>query len=305
MVREDYGFYGYKETYRFGTIYVMSAESEDKERYTLLELKGQGCRLFECHLAALGWTWYDFFQHCLDNFPIRVKRLDIAVDDIDGLLSVPMLVQKKERGEFESRWIRRFSSYNSGERLTWEEQNKRMLMGETLYIGSVKSELYCCVYEKDYEQHIKAGVDLDLAQVKNRFEIRLKNDRALKALEDLAFRRDVDTTFFEILSRYIAFVDYVDGEQVLNPRWAKFMGDGRGELKLTVKPEPYTVERTKKWFQKQVAPSLNLLLALDEVEDTNFVSDTLGAASLSERQARILKQIAWFKKSEYMQENEK
>ena len=132
--------------------------------------------------------------------------------------------------------------------------------------------------------------------MKNRFEIRLKNDRAFKAMEDLVLRRDVDSTIFDIVNRYTTFVDYINGEQVINPRWQRFMGDGRNELRLTVKPEPYTIERTKKWFQKQVAPTLNLLLALDDMEGTNFIPESLGCAPLSDRAVRILKQVAKFQK---------
>ena len=68
----------------------------------------------------------------------------------------------------------------------------------------------------------------------------------------------------------------------------------RSELKLIVKPEPYTVERTRNWFKKQVAPSINLLLALDDMEGTHFVPDALGCAHMSDNHVRILKQVAKF-----------
>ena len=265
MIREERGFYGYEATYRFGDLYVMQGALDSEELYTLLELKGRGCRMFECHMEAIGWTWFDFFQHCLDNFNVRVKRLDLAVDDRDGILSVAALKRKCRVGEWESPWMKSYSGYESGQRLRNEEQDKREMMGETLYLGALSSELYFCVYEKDFEQYKKQGIPIEDAPVKNRFEIRLKNDRAFKALEDLVFRRDVDSTIFDIVNRYTTFVDYIDGEQVINPRWQKFMGDGRSEIRLTIKPEPYSVERTKQWFRKQVAPSLVLLNVLDDV----------------------------------------
>ena len=34
-------------------------------------------------------------------------------------------------------------------------------MGYTLYIGSLKSEVYFCVYEKSYEQYIKLGIPFE------------------------------------------------------------------------------------------------------------------------------------------------
>lgn len=47
-------------------------------------------------------------------------------------------------------------------------------MGHTLYIGSLKSEVYFCIYEKAYEQYAKLGIPIEETPVKNRFEIRLK-----------------------------------------------------------------------------------------------------------------------------------
>lgn len=47
-------------------------------------------------------------------------------------------------------------------------------MGNTLYIGSLQSEVYFCIYEKDYEQYKKHDIPIADAEVKNRFEIRLK-----------------------------------------------------------------------------------------------------------------------------------
>ena len=40
---------------------------------------------------------------------------------------------------------------------------------------------------------------------------------------------------------------------------AWFIGDNRQSLKLTTKPEPYTLDRTLRWVQRQVAPTLKML----------------------------------------------
>ena len=51
-------------------------------------------------------------------------------------------------------------------------------MRHTLYVGSFDSEVYFCIYEKDYEQLAKNDIPLEETEVKNRFEIRLKNKYA-------------------------------------------------------------------------------------------------------------------------------
>ena len=58
-------------------------------------------------------------------------------------------------------------------------------MGHTLYIGCLKSEVCFCCYEKNYEQYTKLGIPIEEAHIKNRFEIRLKDERAYYAVCEL------------------------------------------------------------------------------------------------------------------------
>ena len=37
----------------------------------------------------------------------------------------------------------------------------------TLYLGSLKSDVYFCIYEKDYEQYVKLGTPLEEADIIN------------------------------------------------------------------------------------------------------------------------------------------
>ena len=75
--------------------------------------------------------------------------------------------------------FRSFKSYRSGELV---RRGEKECMGNTLYIGSLQSEVYFCIYEKDYEQYKKHDIPIADAEVKNRFEIRLKNERAFYAI---------------------------------------------------------------------------------------------------------------------------
>ncbi len=57
----------------------------------------------------------------------------------------------------------------------------------------------------------------------------------------------------------------------LNDRWAWFIGDNRQSLKLTTKPEPYTLDRTLRWVQRQVAPTLKMLKRIDKGNGTDYM----------------------------------
>jgi phage replication initiation protein len=287
MLHEDYGFYSYAEHYALGDIFVMV--SPDEKKGVLLELKGRGCRQFEGFLLAQHRSWYDFFMCAIGEGGV-FKRLDLAINDKAGILDIPKLTEKCRNEECIS-VFRSFKSYRSGELIHREEKEA---MGNTLYIGSLKSEIYFCIYEKDYEQYVKNGVPIEEAEVKNRFEIRLKNDRAYHAIIDLLSYRDAERTAFSIINRYLRFVDKIENkrrsEWKINESWAWFIGKDREKLKLTTKPEPYSFVRTLNWLGRQVAPTLKVALLIDQIRGTNIIYDIIQNAKLTKRHEKILQQ---------------
>ncbi|HIB3248119.1 TPA: MobT family relaxase [Enterococcus faecium] len=287
MLHEDYAFYSYQEQYVMGDIVVML--SNEKDKGVLLELKGRGCRQFETFLLAQKRSWYDFFEDCLKAGGV-MKRLDLAINDRVGLLDIPDLTKKCQKEECIS-LFRTFKSYRSGELLKPDEKDG---MGNTLYIGSLKSEVYFCLYEKDYEQYIKLGIPLDQTETKNRFEIRLKNDRAYHAIQDLLKGRSIESTTFSIINRYLRFADKVEGKRrtnwPLNEKWGRFIGRNRKEIQLTSEPKPYTIERTLNWLGRQVAPTWKMAKELDRLNQTTYIQDMVHNARLSDRHKKILEQ---------------
>ncbi|GAY76754.1 Tn916, transcriptional regulator [Sporolactobacillus inulinus] len=207
-------------------------------------------------------------------------------------MDIPQLTEKCRHEECIS-VFRSFKSYRSGELIRREEKEA---MGHTLYIGSLKSEIYFCLYEKDYEQYAKSDIPIDEAEVKNRFEIRLKNERADHAILDLMAYHDAERTAFSIINRYLRFVDKVENKRrstwKMNENWAWFIGKNREKLKLTTQPEPYSFDRTLGWLQRQVAPTLKVALWLDQIKDTTVIDDMIRHAKLTKRHEKIVQQQA-------------
>jgi len=289
MLHEDYGHYSYTEHYSLGDIFIYT--SADEEKGVLLELKGRGCRQFESYLLAQQRSWYDFLMDALVDGGV-MKRLDLAINDKAGILDIPELTEKCDCEECIS-VFRSFKSYASGQLIKSHEQDKAG-MGHTLYIGSLKSEVYFCIYEKAQEQYAKLGIPLSETPVKNRFEIRLKNDRAYYAVRDLLTYYDAERTAFDIINRYMRFVDKEDGKKrsdwQVNERWAWFIGSDRGRLKLTPKPEPYTLERTLNWIARQVAPTLKMAKKIDRINGTNIIDSLVQDAKLTDKHEKIIEQ---------------
>ena len=289
MIHEDFGFYSYSEHYVLGDMFVLT--SPDEEKGTLLELKGKGCRQMESYLLAQHRSWYDFLMDALLEGGV-MKRLDLAINDMAGILDIPELTEKCNHEECIS-VFRSFKSYRSGELVKSKEQD-RYGMGNTLYVGSLKSEVYFCIYEKDYEQYVKYEIPLEDTKIKNRFEIRLKNERAYYAVRDLLTYHDAERTAFDIINRYMRFADKEvekrRSEWKTNERWAYFIGSDRGRLKLTTKPEPYTLTRTLNWISRQVAPTWKVLQQIDDTNGTTYLKDILNHAKLTERHKKLIEQ---------------
>lgn len=209
-----------------------------------------------------------------------------------GLLNIPQLAQKCKEEECIS-VFRSFKNYRSGELV---HKDEKLDMGNTLYIGSLKSEIYFCIYEKDYEQYVKQGISLEETLVKNRFEIRLKNERAALAIKELLKYRNPEKTAFGIINRYIRFVDKeIDKRRSkwkINQQWAIFIGEHREAIRLTTEPEPYTFERTLNWLRHQVAPTLKVTTILDNILSTELLDEMIREAELTERHEKLIEQLS-------------
>ncbi len=133
-----------------------------------------------------------------------------------------------------------------------------------------------------------------MKQNKNRFEIRLKNERAYHAAVDLLANRDAEKTAFSIINRYIRFVDKNKdkgrSEWKTNEHWNYFIGEGREKLKLTTSPEPYNINKTLNWLSRQVAPTLKIIKKLDNLNNTTLIEDLIKYANLTDRHKKIIEQ---------------
>ena len=252
MLYEDFGKYGYESKYVLGDINIVCSMQE--------------------HLGVL----------------LELKRLDLAINDKAGILDIPKLIEKYKAGECIS-YFRKQKDYGGTEK---NGNDTPKNTGETLYLGSTSSELYMCAYQKNYEQYVKNGTEVENTEIKNRFEIRMKNERAYYAVVDLLTYRDAERTAFSIINHYVRFVDREDdkpkSQWKMNEDWAWFVGDNREPIRLTTKPEPYTLQKALHWLQRQVAPTIKMVQALDEKNHTTILKDMIEQAELKDKHKHLL-----------------
>ncbi|HIY53317.1 MAG TPA: replication initiation factor domain-containing protein [Candidatus Agathobaculum merdavium] len=166
--------------------------------------------------------------------------------------------------------------------------------GHTLYLGSKRSEAYFCLYEKDYEQMVRYGIPLCEAEVKNRFEIRLKSERAYLAAKDIIAGGDLMQTAFSIINNYVRFVDRdktkPHARWPINGDWAQFIGTHRSKLKLTAEPKPFDWLRILDWLSKQAVPTIRMLVEIDRKRGTHVVEELFDNAVLTKRHEKLIQE---------------
>ena len=268
FIHFDYGYYGYKEHYAYGEIKVMV--SDDKHMGVFVELKGTGSRNMEYVLQAQHRDWYSFLNRCLDLGGI-IKRIDLAVNDMCGLLDIPVLSEKYHRGNTECR-SKSFESVHSG-RLGGKNRN----LADTLYIGSKTGMKYFCLYEKQKEQATKRKH----TDIINRFEIRLRDTKAVQAVEELLLTYNPHGLVFYLITDFVDFPDY--------PLWEIFIS--HDSLPFEMNPVPVNMERTLLWLEKQVMPSSVMIEEIDRLTGSNYMKMIDEVTSLTEKQEMIVEQM--------------
>lgn len=271
-----HGWNNYEQLFAFGNIFVCASDND--ELGVLLELKGSGCRQYETHLAYKKQTWFDFFNRCL-NYDAVFKRIDLAVNDHYGILDIQHLIDICKMGGCIGK-NRKWSQAASGE-LAFEKPG----MGYTLYIGTRQSETYFCIYEKDYEQMDvleRNGIEFEDAPIKNRFEIRLADERAAECINQLIKHRydddGIETVVFGIINHYLRFTvppkSNVKGDKrewELDVMWEHFIGGYRDKIRLAMEPKPFSRIRTLNWLSRQCMPTIKGML----MDDVNTGDDTI------------------------------
>lgn len=135
----QYGFSGYRKSLCFDNISIYYNGREDMGCH--VEMSGQGCRQFEAQFTENPWQeLFDKVLQANGNF----KRLDLAIDNVDGALSLDRIYgvlkdhERQVRTLF-SEWQRILKgSFHEGETVT----------GETIYLGSKKSHVMFRIYDK-------------------------------------------------------------------------------------------------------------------------------------------------------------
>lgn len=250
-----FGNYGYLRSKSFNRIEVYYDPSEDRvgDMGVCVSMSGSGCRTFEAHtaLTSVGTPFIALVQRLHVDPDVNVSRVDLAIDDKDGILDLDVIVDCVRNNQINSRIRKRdiHDGYDGADRA-----------GMTVYIGSPKSDFRIRIYDKAKEQFERGEEGYNQHWI--RLEIVMKGDNANGFLGCLANTDNLGVVASGILNDKIAFIERDDSNISrcsFCSWWVEFL-ESLESIKLVSKEEVrHVLEDVIEWVTRQVAPSLSLI----------------------------------------------
>lgn len=263
FTESDRGRYGYDNAYTLDGIINVFYSSKRSDMGVHVELTGQGVRKYETIMEVDKVTWRQVFEH-LRTFA-TFSRIDLALDEYEGLVGFADIIKKIEQGEHVGR-CRSFKVI-SGRGSNGEHT------GTTIYMGSNKSDLMLRVYEKNYERQAK-GYEIDVP-IWNRWELVLKHEKA----NDFVTRyldggHSFGSLFGGILADLIRFVE--PSEDTNKSRWqtsawwSNFLAMAE-PIQLKGKEYQPSLAKTLNWIENSTITAIKGLSEIAKGENVDFL----------------------------------
>ena len=302
---ETTSFMKYELLYRYGDIWFFgfnssySENGEDKNRITV-QLSGQGCRQLELYLESENITWIDFIKKLKQKYGenFSVTRIDIAVDemameDTKENFDLSSLITRYYNQDIVSPYLKNFSFVGGGGfdfENPLETENRQ---GLSIYLGSRQSEMYFNFYEKRYEIAKKEGISISdsvrLFGIWNRYEVRFSQGKARSFISVILAGADVAELTRSIFQGAIQIYDGTDehGFRKFDSKWQRLFGNNEA-VRLSVSPEPYTVEKTIRWLVERVSNSLVYVSEIDRLFMQENMKKIMESGEITPRQRKQL-----------------
>ncbi|GMC00953.1 replication initiation factor domain-containing protein [Enterococcus thailandicus] len=280
----DYAPKGYIGQYVWNQVITIRYSIDDTVKGTVMEFSGQGCKHLAMRLKTAKSNWQEFFRKIL-AYQGNFTRIDFTLDDFVGSLSIPELKRKVTLGHVWTTF--QVSESHGGTDITNNESN-----GETLYLGSKKSQCRFCFYQKDYEQRKRRGIPLEEAEVKNRFELRYRKEKAQSLAKIISRTHDLTKLFFELLNGAICFYDRDpnDPGAKVDKKWAAFIGN-HGAITISLETIPQSFEKSMNWLIHGVSPSLAFIAQVDQTFHSSLLSLIIEQGEMNPRQIKLLQNM--------------
>lgn len=206
----DYGNKGFQHKVSYGSVHVHFNDEDfqgSTRGFVWLEMSGQGCRTFETYGNG---DFEMLFKLVLDEFgkpphekKIRPKRIDIAFDDMTGILDINEIY----RHTYELNYVSRLRESEC------HVKNGNNTRGLSVDFGSKSSNVFVRIYDKAAER----GFSPEEVPHWVRCELQLKDENAGGFLA-LSSEKGMNTVYKGVLKNYLSFREY-DETDTNKRRW--------------------------------------------------------------------------------------
>lgn len=269
IIEADYGKGNFRYLFHMGEgidLKICGPINKLGNRTCSLQIKGSGCRAIERNNPDT--TWDDILLSLSEGLEANCTRIDIAVDDYDGLLApFNWVYDKVQRKMYTSTFI------NPPTFIINEKD------GSSISFGGRKSTQMLVIYEKDKEQKSK-GYECN-QEYWTRFEMRFQHEKANLIYNDVIFammgkirfpeEREIPKGYegFKIFTSSLLYklLDIkVDneydssnkGKAATEPNWLKFLETvEKAVIAPSTKPNPKWLKHTK--YVNQILPTYLLI----------------------------------------------
>lgn len=245
----DFGGMGYKKSLRAGNVVVFYDGADNMGVH--ISMTGQGCRQYEA-IRGTKNCWEQLLlilhnQNHIESGSVNIKRFDVAIDNVDGLLDLDKLETAIRSNDVRSI----FKGGKLIEKLAFSDEKKNL--GKTIYIGSDTSRIKARFYNK------AAQLDIDGHWI--RAEIQFMAERAHAATLAYIQRVPLGEIVTRTLNQYFTLIDRNDSNVsrcTVKAWWSAWLQTTL-KLKLTTRKADKYVSEVVDHIRKQFAPSIAMM----------------------------------------------
>jgi phage replication initiation protein len=300
-------------------IYYQIEDAEHEENIdmgVLIEMTGEGCRLFETFLKEQKRTWREFLRDCR-LYAVKATQIngeidEEAVEDYINFTQFDIALDERYNKDYNYDLFKLWGKVRNNQMKTLFKsfepheafspvggifQSKGLSLGFGKRGGTISFEFY----EKDKEQALKRELLVEdvheLFGFKNRYEVRLNHEKAKQVIYDYAFKNaDLFDVAVCIISTYLTFYD---DEGDIDREWLDVLGSSK-RYKFITEPKEVSPEKRRRWITRQLLRELSIEYAVNKNTGIHFLMDSIKSFDFSEDdEARIEVETKYLKNKEF------
>lgn len=245
----EYGGMGYKKSLRCGNVVVFYDGAENMGVH--ISMTGHGCRQYEAYAGKTN-CWHVLLVRLLNHDhqspgSTNIKRIDVAIDNVDGALDLRKLLWNLRRKRVRSL----FKGGKLIEKLALHDDGKKQ--GKTIYLGSDSSRLKIRFYDK------AAQLGLDGQWV--RCEMQFMAERAHEVAKHIFRNKELGQIATAALNHYFQVINLDDSNKsrcTVQDWWASWVGNTE-KLKLTTAKAIKLVDEVVDHVKRQYSSTFAML----------------------------------------------